>query len=101
LAIKSIPPFIHLSIEYFDKLPGRYSQNLYAIPWLGKKDFEAIKTIANELYFRTAMGLDELPSEPILRQRMNKQAEVFLPLVENASLNFLINSQPTLMPMSR
>ena len=48
----------------------------------------------------TAMGLEDLPSEPALRLRMDKHANVFLPIIEKANRDFLINSQPTLTPVS-
>ena len=41
---------------------------------IGKNDFESIKTIDSEFYFMNAMGLDEIPGEATLRQRMDQQA---------------------------
>lgn len=61
---------------------------------LGKNDFEAINTIDSELFFLTSLGLEELPSEPTLRQRMDRLAESFLPLVKQASWDFLANVKP-------
>jgi hypothetical protein len=65
----------------------------------GKNDFEAIHTIDSEFYFITAMGLDEMPGEATLRQRMDKHAVAFLPIVERASIDFLSNIKPTLTPV--
>jgi hypothetical protein len=47
---------------------------------IGKNDFEAINTIESEFYFMSAMGIDDLPSEATLRQRMDEHAVVFLPI---------------------
>ena len=63
---------------------------------LGKNDFEAINTIDSELFFLSALGLKELPSEPTLRQRMDRLAEPLLPLVQQASWDFLANVRPEL-----
>jgi hypothetical protein len=116
---QAIQRYTHLSRELDTLIPLRHGtkhsdilKTYTAMLCLGKNDFEAINTLENALYFMTAMGLEELLSEPTLRQRMNKQAKNFLPFVEKASLGFLSNSQPTLtsvstpaisrlMPMSR
>lgn len=67
---------------------------------IGKNDFEAINTIESEFYFTSAMDIDEIPGEATLRQRMDKHAGRFLPIVEKASQDFLSNIQPTLRPLS-
>ncbi|MFQ5574247.1 MAG: IS1380 family transposase [Terriglobia bacterium] len=66
---------------------------------LGKNDFEAINTIESEFYFMSAMDIEDIPSEATLRQRMDMHAEAFLPIIEKASRDFLINIQPTLEPL--
>ena len=71
-----------------------------ALLCLGKNDFEAINTIENEFYFMSAMDIDDIPCEATLRQRMDKHAECFLPIVEKASRDFLANIQPTFTPLS-
>jgi hypothetical protein len=104
---QAIQRYTQLSRELDTLIPLRHGtkhsdilKSYIAMLCIGKNDFEAINTIENELYFMTALGLEELPSEPTLRQRMNKQAKAFLPIVEKASLDFLSNSQPTLTPVS-
>lgn len=67
---------------------------------IGKNDFEAINTIESEFYFMSAMGIDVIPSEATLRQRMDEQAEVFLPIIEKASQDFLKSLRPDLQPLS-
>ncbi|WP_260296034.1 IS1380 family transposase [Sedimenticola hydrogenitrophicus] len=66
---------------------------------LGKNDFEAINTIESEFYFMSAMDIGDIPSEATLRQRMDNHAAAFLPIIEKASRDFLINIQPTLEPL--
>lgn len=39
----------------------------------GKNDFEAINGIDSEFYFMTALGLNTIPGEATLRQRLDKQ----------------------------
>jgi len=67
---------------------------------IGKNDFEAINTIESEGYFMTAMDINNIPSEATLRQRMDNNAEAFLPIIEKASRDFLVNIQPTLEPLA-
>lgn len=59
-----------------------------------------INTIESEHYFMDAMGLDDIPSEATLRQRMDTHAKTFLPMIEKASRDFLQNIQPALEPLS-
>ena len=66
----------------------------------GKNDFEAINTIDSEFYLMNAMSVSEIPSEATLRQRMDKQASAFLPIIKSASIDFLTRINPTLSPVS-
>ena len=66
---------------------------------LGKNDFEAINTIESENFFMNAMGIDNIPSEATLRQRMDANASRFLPAVNQAIVDFLCQSQPALTPL--
>ena len=52
---------------------------------IGKNDFEVINGIESEFYFASAMDIDEIPGEAMLRQRMDKRTIGFLPIVEKAS----------------
>ena len=67
---------------------------------LCKNDFDAINTLESEFYFMSAMGIDVIPSEATLRQRMDEQAEVFLPIIEKASQDFLKSLRPDLQLLS-
>ncbi len=65
----------------------------------GKNDFEAINTIDSEFYFMNAMGLNNIPGEATLRQRMDQQSKAFLPIIERASIDFLCQIKPALTPV--
>ena len=75
-------------------------KSFLALLSIGKNDFEAINGIESEFYFTSAMDIDEIPGEATLRQRMDKYAISFLPIVKKASRDFLSNIQPALRPLS-
>ena len=58
---------------------------------LGKNDFEAVSNVREDDFFRTAMGIDAIPSTETLRQRLDAQAKHLLALVNEASIEFLVN----------
>ncbi|MCP4333057.1 MAG: hypothetical protein GY785_10415, partial [Gammaproteobacteria bacterium] len=66
---------------------------------IGKNDFEAINSIDSDFFFQSALDVDEIPSEATLRQRMDRYATKFLPIVKKASWDFLKNSQPEFKPL--
>ena len=55
----------------------------------GKSDFDAIENKREDRFFKTALGLDTVPSAPSLRQRFDAHAEAMIPLVDKASPAFL------------
>lgn len=63
----------------------------------GKSDFDAIENVRDDMFFSEALGVETVPSAATLRQRMDKHAEEFLPLVEEASIAFLshVGAHPT------
>ena len=46
------------------------------------------------------MGVRVIPCEATLRQRMDKYADKFLPIVKKSSIDFLSNMKPALRPLS-
>jgi hypothetical protein len=70
-----------------------------ALLCLGKSDFEAINGFREDDYFTTALGLDQVPSEGTLRQRMDDCAGELKPLVEDAAIEFLLRSGAELAPL--
>lgn len=69
-----------------------------ALPCLGKSDFEAINGFREDAYFTAALGLERVPSEGILRQRMDAFAADYKAMVEAAASEFLRRSQARLTP---
>ena len=63
-----------------------------ALLCLGKSDFEAINGFREDAYFIEALGLERVPSEGILRQRMDAFAAHYKAVVEAAAIEFLRRS---------
>lgn len=60
---------------------------------MGKNDFAAVSNVREDDFFRTAMGIDSIPSTETLRQRLDAQARPLLALVNEASIGFLVNAE--------
>jgi len=59
---------------------------------LGKSDFTAIEGFRQDRFFRDALGLAEVPSEPTLRQRLKEHAKEFRTIVNHSVTEFLQTS---------
>lgn len=57
---------------------------------LGKSDFEAVENVRDDDFFVEALGVSTVPSAVTLRQRLDERATAFLPVVEEASVDFLL-----------
>lgn len=66
---------------------------------LGKNDFEAVNNVRTDDFFSESLGIAQVPSEATLRQRLDEQAEAFLPYVTAVSIDFLANAKATLTPV--
>ena len=83
-----------------DAMPHANMLSSYvALLCLGKSDFEAIKGFREDAYFAEALGLDQIPSEGILRQRMDAHASDYKRIVEDAAIEFLRRSGARLTPL--
>jgi len=71
-----------------------------ALLCLGKSDFAAINGFREDPYFATALDLAQVPSEGTLRQRMDGFAEQFKPILEDATIAFLLRSKAQLTPLA-
>lgn len=58
---------------------------------IGKSDFEAVENVREDRFFAESLGIGTTPSAATLRQRLDERAPAFLPLVEQASLDFLLS----------
>ena len=67
---------------------------------VGKNDFEAINSIDSAFFFQLALDVDEISLQATLRQRMDRHAKKFLPIVKKASWDFLKNIRPEFKPLS-
>lgn len=59
---------------------------------LGKSDFAAIEGFRQDRFFLESLGLKEVPSEPILRQRLEEQVEPFRIIINFCVTEFLQKS---------
>ena len=71
-----------------------------ALLCLGKSDFEAINGFREDAFYAAALGLEQVPSEAILRQRMDAHAAGYKCVVEDAVIEFLKRSGARLTPLS-
>jgi hypothetical protein len=67
---------------------------------LGKTDFEAITGFREDAFFHEALGVKQVPSEGILRQRMDAHAEAYRRAIVDASLAFLSNVRAPVTPLA-
>lgn len=67
---------------------------------LGKSDFEAITGFRQDRFFREALGLKEVPSEPTLRQRLEDHSEAFQTIVNYCGTEFLHKSKALISPLA-
>ena len=70
-----------------------------ALLCLGKSDFEAINGFREDAYFAAALGVEQVPSEGIVRQRMDAHAAGYQAAVEAAAIEFLRRSEARLTPL--
>lgn len=66
---------------------------------LGKSDFEAIESMANDDFYLAALNLESIPTADRLRQRMDHRAIDYLPAVVQAPIDFLESTQATVTPL--
>ena len=67
---------------------------------IGKSDFDAIENRRQDRYFKTALGIKKVPSAPTLRQRFDRLAEKFIPLVDAASIELISALKAPVTPLS-
>lgn len=56
---------------------------------LGKSDFEAVEHARHGPFFKAALGIKQSPSSAWLRQRFDEDARALIPLLDEASVEFL------------
>lgn len=60
---------------------------------LGKSDYEAITSKRDDDYFQQSLGIRNIPSAERLRQRLDENAETFLPIIKDCSVAMLKNGK--------
>jgi hypothetical protein len=71
-----------------------------ALLCLGKSDFEAITGFRADAFFHEALGLERMPSEGILRQRMDAHADANRTALVGAPLAFLRSVGAPVTPLA-
>jgi hypothetical protein len=69
----------------------------------GKSDFDAIESLRQDAFFKSALGLTAVPSSPTLRQRMDTMAEsgdAALTALDDANERLLRRAKPVLTPLT-
>lgn len=66
---------------------------------LGKSDYEAITSMRQDTYFKNALGIKNVPSAETLRQRLDEEAENFLPIIQKCSVDMLKNGKAHITPL--
>jgi hypothetical protein len=59
----------------------------------GKSDFEAVDLVRHDPFFKEAMGIKQSPSASRLRQRFDEDAKALIPLLDEASVAFLLSAK--------
>ena len=67
---------------------------------LGKSDYEAIEAYREDTFFYEALGLEQVPSEATLRQRMDEHADAFRSVVDSVSEQFLLAVEAPITPLA-
>jgi hypothetical protein len=67
---------------------------------LGKSDFEAVSNVRQDKYFKQALDIRRVPSAECLRQRFDAHAEAMLPVIDEASIEFMVNARVPVSPLA-
>jgi hypothetical protein len=59
---------------------------------LGKSDYEAVTAMRGDRYFKSSLGITNVPSAERLRQRLDKEADRYRTVAEKCSINMLKKS---------
>lgn len=67
---------------------------------IGKSDFDAIENVRNDRYFKQALDIKQMPSSARLRQRFDEDARAIIPMVDEAMIDFIKNTNAPVTPLS-
>lgn len=67
---------------------------------IGKSDYQAVEQHRGDDYFKKALGISRVPSEPTMRQRFDEHAKEFIPIINWGAVEFIKNSKALITPLS-
>jgi hypothetical protein len=97
LGVRHIHRSLRLSVGVVLKTLNK-AQEL-SLDWHAIQKFdevEAINNICSKFYLKYAMSVNDVPCEATLRQRMDKNANAFLPILKTASIDSLTHIDPAM-----
>ena len=65
------------------------ARSMLGLLCLGKSDYEAVTAMRDDDYFKQSLGIQDVPSAERLRQRLDEDAETFLPIIKDCSVAML------------
>jgi len=68
-------------------------RSMVGLPCLGKRDFEAVTAMGDDVYFKQSLGIVSVTSTERLRQRLDENAQTLLPIIEDCSVTMLKNGK--------
>jgi hypothetical protein len=80
---------------------GEMLLSMIGLLCLGKSDYADIESFRQESFFAQALGLHRLPSEEILRQRMDQLGVAPLAILHEESADMIGQNVPSLLPCHR
>jgi len=67
---------------------------------VGKSDFDAIENVRHDRYFKQALDIKQTASSARLRQRFDEDAKAIIPLIDDAMVDFVKNTNAPITPLS-
>ena len=90
-----------------DKIPLRHGishsdiiKTYLGLLCLGKSDFESVESVRTDRFFKESLNIDQVPSSASLRQRLDKHAKDLLPLMYDGVIEFLVEANVPVTPLS-
>ena len=90
LRFAELPQRVHPPFPVLSGIPNSdMFKSMVGLLCQGKSAFEAIERFCQYGFFARALGLRGVPSSAFLRQRLDRHAEDFLPVVDTALIQLL------------
>jgi len=99
--------FVDLEKELTSAMPLRHgishgdmAKSYLGLLCQGKSDFEAVAQFREDDFFKESLGIKQVPSISSLRQRMDKGAEIWLPVIAHSAIDFMVNAEVPVTPLA-